>query len=267
MDLTGAVVVVTGASAGIGRVTALAFAGHGSTVVATARREARLADLVAEIEAAGGHGLGVRCDVTDLAQVQDLVNTVRDAYGRCDVLVNNAGIPGGGPFAELSMHQIERVTRTNYLGVLYCSKTFLPLMLDQGRGHIVNVASMAGRFAVPGASVYAATKHAVVAFSEALYFELKPRGIIVTVVNPGIVSTEGFPHADARDRRIGRPMRPERVAEAIVDVVRRGKAPELSVPRWMAAMQAARVLVPPLYRFGLDRVTRRSLRPTPVKES
>src|SRR5438093_9633563 len=172
MELPGAVVVVTGASAGIGRATALAFAHEGSTVVAAARREDRLADLVAEIEGAGGHAMAVRCDVTDLAQVQQLERRVREAYGRCEVLVNNAGIPGGGPFTSLSMEQIERVTRVNYLGVLYCTKAFLPLMLERSRGHIVNVASMAGRFAVPGASVYTATKHAVVAFSEALYFEL-----------------------------------------------------------------------------------------------
>src|SRR5207249_4100009 len=126
--------------------------------------------------------------------------------------------------------------------------------------------SLAGRFAVPGSSVYSSTKHAVVAFSESLHFELEPRGILVTAVNPGLVATEAFPHRDALER--GRPvMKPERVARVIVDVVKRGRAPEVSVPRWMAALQAFRVLTPPLYRFGLRRATRGSLRPTRVDEA
>jgi short-subunit dehydrogenase len=118
----------------------------------------------------------------------------------------------------------------------------------------VNVASLAGRYATPGAAVYGATKHGVVAFSEALHHELKPSGILVTVVNPAFAATEGFPATD-----VPRPlvMSPDRVARAIVDVVRRGRAPEVSVPRALGAFQAFRVLAPPLYRWGVERVTRR----------
>jgi uncharacterized protein len=260
-----AVVVVTGASAGIGRATATAFAREGSRVVAAARREDRLKTLVDEVERRSGTAVAVACDVTDPEQVEELRRRVREAFGHCDVLVNNAGVPGGGPFAELSMEQIERVVRTNYLGVLYCSKAFLPMMLEAGRGHIVNVASLAGRYAVPGSSVYSSTKHAVVGFSEALDYELAPRGVRVTVVNPGLVATESFPHRDAIDRG-RRVMEPDRVARVIVDVVRRGKAPEVSIPRWLASFQAVRVLAPPLYRFGLRRATRGSLRATRVDE-
>jgi short-subunit dehydrogenase len=235
-------------------------------VTVSARREERLASLVGEIERRGGRALAVPCDVSDPAQVEELRRRVEEAFGRCDVLVNNAGIPGGGPFADLTLEQIERITHTNYLGVLYCTKAFLPMMLAAGRGHVVNMASLAGRFAVPGSSVYSSTKHAVVAFSESLHYEVEPRGILVTAVNPGLVSTEAFPHRDALER--GRPvMRPARVARAIVDVVERGRAPEVSVPRWMAALQIFRVLTPPLYRFGLRRVTRGSLRPTRVDEA
>jgi short-subunit dehydrogenase len=255
VELTGAVVVVTGASAGIGRATALAFARKGSSVVLAARREHLLEEVADEIRAHGRRALVVRCDVSEWDQVLALASRTVDDFGRCDVLVNNAGIPGGGAFADLSIEQIERVARVNYLGVLYCTKAFLPTMLGAGRGHIVNVASVAGRFAVPGASVYTSTKHAVVAFSEALHYEVGPRGLRVTAINPGLVATEAFPHHEAIER--GRlVMQPDTVARVIVRVVERGIAPERSIPRWLAALQAFRVLTPPLYRLGLRQVAR-----------
>src|SRR5256886_3154224 len=221
MELRGAVVVVTGASAGIGWATAAAFASAGSTVVATARRKGRLDGLVEAIERRGGRALAVSCDVRDRGQVDAVRDRVLREYGRCDVLVNNAGIPGGGAFDALTIEQVDSIVATNFLGVVYGTKAFLQAMLEAGRGHVVNVASLAGRYAVPGSAVYSATKHAVVAFSEALYLELRPRGVIVTVVNPALVATEAFPHRDAiaRGRSV---MRPERIARAIGDVVRRG---------------------------------------------
>ena len=143
----------------------------------------------------------------------------------------------------------------NVLGVMLGTRAFLPMLLEQRRGHIVNVASLAGRFATPGSAVYGATKHAVVAFGEALSYELKPLGILVTTVNPGFTKTEGFPQDDIPPRLV---MRREHVAEVIVDVVRRGRAPEVSVPRALGAAQAFRVLTPPLYRWGVERATRGS---------
>jgi uncharacterized protein len=266
VELKGKVAVVTGASSGIGWATAVALAREGATVVGSARREERLKELVEGIERRGGKALAVACDVSDRVQVGVLRQHVEDAYGRCDVLVNNAGVPGGGPFAELTMEQIERITQTNYLGVLYCSKAFLPMMLEAGSGHIVNVASLAGRYAIPGSSVYTSTKHAVVAFSEALYYELMPRGIVVTAVNPSLVATETFPHRDILQRRPGMLIQPERVGDAIVEVIRKGKGPEVSIPRWLASFQAIRVLAPPLYRFGLTRAVKRGLRATRAGE-
>ena len=266
MELKGKVAVVTGASAGIGRATAVELALGGATVVVSARREERLKELVQDIERQGSKALAVPCDVSDRVQVGVLRQRVENEYGRCDVLVNNAGVPGGGPFAELSMEQIERITQTNYMGVLYCSKAFLPMMLEAGSGHIVNVASLAGRYAIPGSSVYTSTKHAVVAFSEALYYELMPRGIVVTAVNPGLVSTETFPHRDMLAKRPGLVMQPERIGEAIVEVIRKGKGPEVSIPRWLASFQAIRVLAPPLYRFGLTRAVKRGMRATRAGE-
>jgi uncharacterized protein len=261
VELRGTIAVITGASAGIGSATAEALARKGSTVVISARREERLLALAAEIERRGGSATVVACDVRDRGQVEALATRVREIHGRCDILVNNAGVPGGGPFPDLSWNKIEEITHTNFMGVLYCTKSFLPMMLEAGRGHVVNVASLAGRFAIPGSSVYSSTKHAVVAFSEALHYEVASRGLRVTAVNPGLVATEGFPHTDAirKGRKV---LRPEKVADLIVRVVETGKAPEVSIPRLYAALQAVRVLAPPLYRFGLDRATRGALRPT-----
>ncbi len=262
MDLTDAVVVVTGASAGIGRATARAFAARGASVVVSARRVDRLEQLAGEIARAGGTALPVRCDVTDPEDIQALVRRTEEGFARCDVLVNNAGIPGGGPLVALSTEQIERVVATNLLGVLRVTKAFLPLLRGRDHAHVVNVASLAGRYAVPGASVYSATKHGVVAFSEALSIEQEAFGILVTAVNPGLVATEGFPHHDARERRLGRVMPPELVAAAIVRIVERDTTLERSIPRWLGAFQVVRVLTPRLYRFGVRRATRGSLRPT-----
>jgi short-subunit dehydrogenase len=134
------------------------------------------------------------------------------------------------------------------------TKVFLPMMLERGRGHIVNIASLAGRFATPGSSVYGATKHAVVAFSEALYYELAPKGILVTSVNPAFARTEGFPQTHLPKALV---MKPERVARVIVEAVKKGKAPEVSVPRGFLPFQAFRILTPPLYRWGVRKATGR----------
>ncbi len=260
MDLRGAVAVVTGASAGIGEATALLLARAGARVVLAARRLERLEALAERIAARGGEALPVRCDVTVRADLEELAARTDEAYGRCDVLVNNAGIPGGGPFRTLTPEEIEHVVRVNVLGVMLGTHVFLPGMLERRRGHIVNVASLAGRFATPGSSVYGATKHAVVGFSESLYHELRPLGILVTAVNPGFTRTEGFPQTG-----VPRPlvMRPERVARTIVDAIRRDRAPEVSVPRALAAAQVFRVLTPPLYRLGVGRVAGRFPPPHP----
>ncbi len=259
MQLKGAVVVVTGASAGIGEATALAFARAGSKVVLAARRLDRLEHLAERIHERGGSAIAVRCDVADQGQIGSLPTVVHEAFGRCDVLVNNAGIPGGGDFAELSFEQIEKVVRVNVLGVMYGTRAFLPGMQKRGRGHIVNVASLAGRFAAPGAAVYTASKHAVVAFSESLNYDTEPKGVLVTSVNPGLVATEGFSQNHLPRSIV---MKPERIARAIVKVVREGIAPEYSVPRWLGPLQAFRVLTPPLYRWGVRKARGAGLRAT-----
>jgi short-subunit dehydrogenase len=253
MNLRGAVVVVTGASAGIGRATALAFARSGSLLVLSARRQDLLDDLAREIERHGGRAQPVPADVTSGTEVAGLAEKVLAAHGRCDVLVNSAGVPGGGPFADVAPERIDSIVRTNLLGLLAVTRAFLPAMLDAGRGYVVNVASIAGLVALPGAAVYSATKHAVVAFSEALDGEVRDRGVRVTAVNPGLVRTEGFPQAGVPARLL---VHVDRVADVIVRVARDGTAPSASVPRAAAVLPTLHGLAPPVFRAGVRAVMR-----------
>jgi short-subunit dehydrogenase len=253
VNLKDRVVVVTGASAGIGAATAVAFAKRGARVVLAARRTEVLTSLAERIALAGGRATAVGCDVTALDELRNLREVTEERFGAADVLVNNAGIPGGGRFEDLDEVTIRRVVEVNLLGVLNGTHVFLRGMLERERGHIVNVASLAGRFATPGAAVYTATKHGVVAFSESLNYEVEERGVHVTAVNPGFVETEAF-HAEGVPQPFVLDV--ERVAEAVVRVVHRGIAPEYAVPRWVGPLQAFRVLTPPLYRWGV-RTTRR----------
>jgi len=267
MKIQGSVVVVTGASSGIGRATALAFAKRGARVVVAARRLERLRDLEALIRSKDGEALAVECDVTSAEQVRELASLVEERFGRCDVLVNNAGVSGGGRFEDVSWEHLDRVVKTNLLGVVYGVKAFLPLMRAGSGGHIVNVASLAAEHRAPGLAIYTATKAGVLAlseclnlemnhskipaFSESLDHEVSSRGVRVTAVNPGLVRTEGFPQSEM-PRMVVMPS--ERVARAIVHVVERGKAPVLSVPRWMGGLEVFRILLPGPYRWAASRI-------------
>ena len=253
VNLHEAVVVVTGASSGFGELAALRFAREGAHTVLAARRLERLEALADRIASKGGSAVAVRCDVSRLDQLEALRDQVGEAFGRCDVLVNNAGMPGGGSFRKTSVDHLDAVIDVNLRAVVLGTKLFLPMMLERHRGHVVNVASLAGRFAAPGAAAYGATKHGVVAFSEALYYELAPRGILVTSVNPGFSPTETFRPRGPSIINVD----PDDVAALIVHVVRRGIAPEISIPRSLAALQAFRVLTPALYRWGVRTITRR----------
>ena len=256
MNVAGATVVVTGASSGIGRETAIAFAKAGASLVLAARREDRLRAIAEEIERHGRRALPVPTDVTRVEDVALLVAATRDAFGGCDVLVNNAGIPGGGRFLDARPERIDQVVRTNLLAVLAVTKAFLPSMVAAGHGHVVNVGSIAGLVAVPGAAVYSATKHAVLAFSEALDGEVASSGVRVTSVNPGLVRTEGFPQEGVPGPLL---VETERVAATIVRVVRKGTAPSVAVPRSAGTLRALHGLAPPLFRAGVR--TSRRVRP------
>ena len=255
--------MVTGASSGIGEAAALAFAKRGARVVLAARRTERLDEIVDRIEQAGGRALAATCDVTRPEQLHTLRALTEEAFGPTEVLVNSAGMRGGGEFTQLEYERIEEHVRLNVLGVMFATRAFLPGMLARGIGHVVNIGSLAGRFATPGNPVYGATKHAVVAFSEAINYETEGRNVHVTSVNPGFVDTEGFPQGDLPDWTV---LKMRTVTDAIVKVVREDIAPEYSVPRWLSPLQLFRVATPPLYRWGVRRMRRvrsgsRAIRP------
>jgi len=195
-DLNGKVVIVTGASSGIGEATAEALANAGATVVGAARRADRLDTLQARITESGGTAAMHTCDVTVRAQVKAMVESTRDQFGRIDGLVNNAGIMPLAPMAKTRMDDWDQCIDINIKGLLYCIGHVLPIMLEQKSGHIINMSSVAGRRPFPAAAVYSGTKAAVHSISEGLRNELSSRGekdgnqIRVTIIAPGITDTE-----------------------------------------------------------------------------
>ncbi|MDP9066929.1 MAG: SDR family oxidoreductase [Actinomycetota bacterium] len=254
--VTQRVCVVTGASSGIGRRVALDLAAAGARVCVAARREDRLQTLVAEI---GGEPAGHSYVVTDVSQrdhVKNLARHVGDTYGRLDVLINNAGFSGNervdGPE---SVDEVERVFATNFFGAVYCTAELLPLLEASAPSHVVNVASMAGRIAVPGNATYAASKFALVGWTEALQPDLARRGVYLSSVEPGFVPTEGFPQKNMVEDRFMKYLlgTDAQVSEAILDAIENRK-PQRVVPRFYYLFQLPRVLTPGLYRRVLAKV-------------
>ena len=226
------VAIVTGASSGIGEATARLLAQKGATVVLAARREDRLNDLKESIEADGGTALAVPTDVTDRDAVKALAQAALDAYGRIDVLVNNAGIMPLTMLHNMQTDDWYKTVDVNVYGVLHAVEAVLPTMTEAKRGHIVNVSSTAGRRVYPGGAVYSATKFAVRALSEGMRQELGPQyGIRVTCIEPGAVETEltdtitDSEVKEAMGKMFSRltPLDAQRIAEAIVYTV---EAPE-----------------------------------------
>jgi NADP-dependent 3-hydroxy acid dehydrogenase YdfG len=193
-DLSDQVVAVTGASSGIGEATALACARAGAAVALAARRVDRIRELAERIVADGGRAVAIAADVGDEEQAREFVRRAHAELGRLDVLVNNAGVMLLGPITDAPTEEWRRMIHANVFGVLYCTHAALPLMREQGSGHIVNVSSVAGRFARLGSGVYNLTKWGVGAFSESLRQEAVPLGIRVTLIEPGAVATELVGH-------------------------------------------------------------------------
>jgi NADP-dependent 3-hydroxy acid dehydrogenase YdfG len=189
-SIEGKVVVITGASSGLGEATARLLSAQGASVALGARRVDRLQSLADELTGRGAKALAVTTDVTHCDQVQRLVDAAVQTYGRIDVMINNAGLMPQSPLERLKIDEWNRIIDVNIKGVLYGIAAALPYMKQQKAGHIINVSSVAGHKVEPGFAVYAATKHAVRALSEGLRQEVKPYNMRTTVISPGAVATE-----------------------------------------------------------------------------
>jgi NADP-dependent 3-hydroxy acid dehydrogenase YdfG len=188
--IEGKVVVITGASSGLGEATARLLSMQGAAVALGARRAERLQSLAKELVANGGRALAVATDVSQRDQVKSLVDAAVQHFGRIDVMINNAGLMPQAPLERFKVDEWDRMIDVNIKGVLYGIAAALPHMQRQKSGHFINVSSVAGHRVGPGFAVYAATKHAVRALSEGLRQEVKPYNIRTTVISPGAVATE-----------------------------------------------------------------------------
>jgi short-subunit dehydrogenase len=234
MEIGGARCLVTGASSGIGQATALRLAAAGAEVLALGRNRGAL-ELV---------GRPIVCDLLDRAQIDAAVA----AAGEVDVLVNNAGIGWRGPLHELDPDLLERLVRVNLLAPVLLTRALLPGMLARGRGHVVNVGSIAGLVGAKREAGYASTKGGLVAFTESLAQELAGRPVRVSLVTPGAIATAFFERrGQPYGRRFPRTLAADRVADAIVDAIANGRA-EVYVPRWLALPPRIHSLLPGLYR-------------------
>ena len=198
-NVEGKVVVITGASSGMGAATARHLAGEGAIVVIGARRADRIEALAKEITDKGGKALAVTTDVTKREDVKALVDKAVDTYGRIDVLLNNAGLMPLAPLERLKFDEWDQMVDVNIKGVLNGIAAALPYMTEQKDGHIINVSSVYGHKVEPGAAVYCGTKFAVRAISEGLRQEVKPYNLRTTIISPGAVATELLDHISEQD--------------------------------------------------------------------
>jgi short-subunit dehydrogenase len=194
VDFENKVDLITGASSGIGKQTAIEFAKLGSNIILVARRKNKLEQVENELKQFNIKTLVCSCDVSKKDQVEKMSKIVLEKFNSIDILVNNAGFAIYGSVYDLSVNDIESQMETNYFGMVYCTKNFLPLMLEKKSGHIVNVASVAASFGLPGIASYCASKFAMLGFSEGLKHELNGTGVGITVVSPIMVKTDFFEH-------------------------------------------------------------------------
>jgi short-subunit dehydrogenase len=216
------IVVITGASSGIGRETAINFAQRGATVVVAARNEIGLAEVVREIEQSGGRALAIPTDVSVWLQVEDLAARAISELGGIDTWVNNAAVSEYATVAEMTVEEIERIIQVDLLGQIYGIKAVLPHFRRRNAGTIINVASALADRAVPLQAAYSASKHGIKGFTESLRMELahEQSGIAVTLVLPSSINTPFFRHSRSRMGVKPKPIppvyEPKSVAEAIV---------------------------------------------------
>lgn len=239
-------ILITGASGGLGERIAYYSAREGAEVILAARREERLDALKQRMS----DELDAKCRtiVLDVSRT-DEIEAVFQTIGPIDILVNNAGFGIFEPALEASLEDMKSMFEVNVFGLIACTKMALPHMIAQNSGHIINIASQAGKIATPKSSFYAATKHAVLGYSNSLRMELSETGVYVTTVNPGPIKTEFFKRADQKGeyvKSVGKWMLdPDQVAGKIVSIMMTNKR-EINLPGWMNGISKLYQLFPAL---------------------
>ncbi len=258
MEFNRQIILITGASNGIGKQLAIDFAKRGAVVIGCGRSIARLKAVLKEVRQTSPASAMMGCDVSDVEQVHGMIEKILTDFGRVDILINNAGIGMRKPFAETSLSIIEEIMRINYFGAVYCTHELLPSMIARGDGHIVNISSVAGKIGTLNMAAYCASKFAMNGWSESLYHELKPFGVSVSLVCPGPVHTDF-----SRDFHDSEPQSPpslfiesSAVSQAVFKVIERNRF-ELIMPRWLALMCWVKRLSPGLFRYLAQRRFRR----------
>lgn len=219
MRLHDAICVVTGATEGIGRAVAFALGTRGARLAVCARTAGTIEGLLTELRNAGAEAVGQACDVADEDAVTAFADFVRRTLGPARILINNAGLAHFGPAAEMSTADFDETMAVNVRGTFLMSRAFLPDMIAHASGHIVNIASLAGRNPVPQAAAYAAAKHAVLGFSKSLFAEVRTKGVRVTAICPGSVVTPFFEKSGGALERPEAKLQPEDIADTVVAVL------------------------------------------------
>ncbi len=234
MDFKGKVVLVTGASRGLGKVIAQHFAQQGAKVVLVARSTTQLEELEGEIIAAGGDALAVAADISDPSAVQALAMEVGVTYGRVDVVINNAAVATLKPMTEVTREERQQMLGTNLDGMFQITQTFLPGMIERKSGVIVNISAALARNGYPNLAVYSATKAGIIAFTEALSKEVRRHGVQVYTVCPHGINTDLYKSLFGNTDP-SKLLSPERVAQDVLKVaageggIRSGQTLEISV--------------------------------------
>ena len=256
MDYSGKVVVVTGASSGIGHQAARAFAGRGSVVIGVARREKLLGELIDECRRSSPQSSYMAGDLGQREFAERVVTETVERHGRIDVLINNAGIPKHKLIYHMSPDEAARVMNVNFMSSLWTTLAAIPPMLTNGGGFIVNISSFTAKVSPPREAIYAASKAAMNAWSEGLWNDLAGSGIHVALINPGPIDTEIWDKGDEPPSYRGPKYPPAIVVDAIFEAIDKRRY-EMTVPKRNLQLMAAlalRRLLPGLLRRGMARM-------------
>ena len=235
--LEGKTVVITGASSGLGATLAKKLSSYKCTLILISRSHDKLRNLTEELR--NLYQIEVAyysVDISDKQAVQHTFEQIFLQFSKIDILINNAGFGLFQTLEEASIESYEEMIKVNYLGAVYCTKQVLPIMLKKQKGHIINICSQAGKVGTPKSTAYAASKHAILGFSNSLHYELKPRNIHVTAVNPGPIRTSFFeisdPSGSYQKNIASYLLEPEEVADCVIKGIIRPRR-EINLPWWM----------------------------------